>query len=61
MNETDFLIYEMYFVDGMKESEIAESMGLSLSTVHEVLAALEDMLADKEEEDDERQIMSNGF
>lgn len=50
MNETDFLIYEMYFVDGMKESEIAESMGLSLSTVHEVLAALEDMLADKEEE-----------
>lgn len=50
MNETDFLIYEMYFVDGMKESEIAESMGLSVAVVHEVLAALEDMLADKEEE-----------
>lgn len=50
MNEADLQIYEMYFVDGMKESEIAESTGLSLVVVHEVLAALEEMLADKEEE-----------
>jgi DNA-binding transcriptional regulator LsrR (DeoR family) len=49
MNQTDLQIYEMYFVDGMKESEIAESMGLSLLTVHEVLAVLEEMLSDKEE------------
>jgi DNA-binding transcriptional regulator LsrR (DeoR family) len=48
MNQTDLQIYEMYFVDGMKESEIAESMGLSLLTVHEVLAVLEEMLSDKE-------------
>ena len=49
MNDADFQIYEMYFVDGMKEAEIAKSMGLSLLTVHEVIAVLEEMLADKEE------------
>lgn len=41
MNLTDLQIFEMYFVDGMKEAEIADSLGLSLSTVHEVLAELE--------------------
>lgn len=43
MNLTDLQIFEMYFVDGMKEAEIAGSLGISLSTVHEVLAALENM------------------
>lgn len=43
MNLTDLQIFEMYFVDGMKEAEIADSLGLSLSTVHEVLAELESM------------------
>lgn len=47
MNEADLQIYEMYFVDGMKEAEIAESMGLSLLTVHEVIAVLEEMVQDK--------------
>jgi DNA-directed RNA polymerase specialized sigma24 family protein len=43
MNLTDLQIFEMYFVDGMKEAEIADSLGLSLLTVHEVLAELENM------------------
>ncbi len=42
MNDTDVKILEMYFEDGMKEAEIAESLGLSLSTIHEVLAAFEE-------------------
>jgi len=37
MNDTDFQIIEMYYEDGMKESEIAASLGLSVSTVHEVM------------------------
>ena len=41
MNTADLDILEMYFRDGMKEAEIAESMGLSLLTVQEVLAAFE--------------------
>jgi DNA-binding transcriptional regulator LsrR (DeoR family) len=41
MNDTDLRILEMYYQDGMKETEIAESLGLSLLTVHEVLAAWE--------------------
>ena len=41
MNDTDLRILEMYYQDGMKETEIAESRGLSLLTIHEVLAAWE--------------------
>lgn len=49
MNTLDVQIFEMYFVDGMKESEIAESLGLPLLTVHEVLAELERITAENEE------------
>lgn len=49
MNTIDVEIFEMYFVDGMKESEIAESLGLSLLTVHEVLAELERITAEDAE------------
>ena len=41
MNDTDLQILEMYYKDGMKETEIAKSLGLSLLIVHEVLAAFE--------------------
>jgi DNA-binding transcriptional regulator LsrR (DeoR family) len=41
MNDTDFRIAEMYFEDGMKEQEIAESLGLSLLAVHEALSLVE--------------------
>jgi len=41
MNDADLRILEMYYQEGMKETEIAESLGLSLLTVHEVLAAWE--------------------
>lgn len=41
MNDTDLQILEMYYKDGMKEKEIAKSLGLSLLTIHEVLAAFE--------------------
>lgn len=41
MNDTDLQILEMYHEDGMKAKEIAESLGLSLLTIHEVLAAWE--------------------
>lgn len=34
-------VYEMYFVDGMKEQEIADSLGVSLLAVHEALTEIE--------------------
>jgi DNA-binding transcriptional regulator LsrR (DeoR family) len=37
----ELMILDMYFEDGMKEAEIAESIGVSVSEVHEVLAAFE--------------------
>ena len=46
MNETDCQILEMYFKDGMKEHEIAESLGLSILIVHETLAELENWALD---------------
>jgi len=42
MNDTDLQIIEMYYEDGMKEAEIAESLNLSELMVHEVLAAFEE-------------------
>ena len=41
MNHIDLAIIEMYFHDGMREAEIAESLGLPLLAVHEVLAVYE--------------------
>jgi DNA-binding transcriptional regulator LsrR (DeoR family) len=41
MNDIDLQILAMYYEDGMKEKEIAESLGLSLLTIHEILAARE--------------------
>lgn len=31
----------LYFEDGLKESEIAEIVGISLSTVHDILADID--------------------
>ena len=45
-------IVEMYFHDGMKETEIAKSLGLSLTQVHEVLAAYENRDTDYDESDE---------
>jgi len=42
MNDTDLQIIEMYYEEGMKEAEIAESLGISELAVHEVLAAFEE-------------------
>ena len=42
MNDTDLKIIEMHYEDGMKESEIAESLGLPTAIVHEVLFAYEE-------------------
>jgi DNA-binding transcriptional regulator LsrR (DeoR family) len=42
VNWTDLQIIDMYYEDGMKEQEIAESLGISLLMVHEVIAALEE-------------------
>jgi predicted transcriptional regulator len=44
-------IIEMYREDGMKETEIAKSLGLSLTQVHEVLAAYENGDMDYSETD----------
>lgn len=35
-------VIEMYREDGMKEQEIAKSLGISLTEVHEILAKYED-------------------
>jgi DNA-binding transcriptional regulator LsrR (DeoR family) len=42
VNETDLKIIEMHYEDGMKESEIAASLGLPTAIVHEVLFAYEE-------------------
>lgn len=42
MSELEMEVYERYFMDGMKEEEIAEILGVSLLTVHEVISAIED-------------------
>jgi DNA-binding transcriptional regulator LsrR (DeoR family) len=41
MNETDLKIIEMHYEDGLKESEIAERLNLSTSTIREVLFEFE--------------------
>ena len=42
-------VLEMYFQDGMKEREIAKSLGIELSMVHEVLAQYENADVDRGE------------
>lgn len=37
MNDADLKILEMYYEKGMKEKEIAKSLGLTLRQVHQVL------------------------
>lgn len=41
MNDIDLKILTMYYKDGMKEKEIADSLKLSLFVVYEVLTALD--------------------
>ena len=44
-------VIEMYRNDGMKEQEIAKSLGISLTEVHEILAKYEDGDMDYSETD----------
>lgn len=41
MNDSDLQILTMYYRDGMKEKEIADSLKLSLFVVYEVLTAFD--------------------
>lgn len=41
MNATDMSILDFYFNDGMKEEEIAKSLGITVLDVHEALCAFE--------------------
>ena len=41
MNDADLQILTMYYRDGLKEREIADSLKLSLFVVYEVLAAFD--------------------
>lgn len=41
MNATDMNILELYFHEGMKEIEIATSLGITVLDVHEALCAFE--------------------
>jgi DNA-binding transcriptional regulator LsrR (DeoR family) len=54
----ELMILDMYFEDGMKEAEIAESLGITVLEVNEVLAAFEsradihpDLLGEEESDD----------
>jgi DNA-binding transcriptional regulator LsrR (DeoR family) len=42
----ELMLLDMYFEDGMKEAEIAESLGMTVLEVNEVLAAFESGKAD---------------
>ena len=53
MNDTDFEILQMYYEDGLREVEIAKITGLSVATIHEVLAAFETMLPDPSDDTSE--------
>ena len=41
MSATDMSILDLYFNDGMKEEEIARSLGITVLDVHEALCAFE--------------------
>lgn len=41
MNAIDMSILDLYFNDGMKEGEIAKSLGITVLDVHEALSAFE--------------------
>jgi transposase len=51
-------IIDMYHSDGMKEVEIAKSLGLPLTQVHDVLAAYERGDLDHDENDADVEIVS---
>lgn len=51
-------IIDMYHSDGMKEIEIAKSLGLPLTQVHDVLAAYERGDLDHDENDADVEIVS---
>ena len=51
-------IIDMYHSDGMKEVEIAKSLGLPLAQVHDVLAAYERGDLDHDENDADVEIVS---
>ncbi len=44
-------VIDMYRSDGMKEKEIAASLGISLTQIHEILAAYENRDMDYSESD----------
>ena len=50
-NDMATTIRTMYRVDGMKETEIAKSLGLTLTQVHDVLALYESDETDTSEDD----------
>jgi len=58
MNATDMSILDLYFRDGMKETEIAKSLGITVLDVHEALCAFEtgrmDIHPDLIEQEDEQ-------
>jgi hypothetical protein len=52
-------VIDMYHSDGMKESEIATSLGIPLTQVHEILAAYDkDCDADADEGEGDVEIVS---
>ena len=52
--EIEIDVIDMYHSEGMKETEIATSLGISLTQVHEILAAYDDDCdADADESYDE--------
>jgi DNA-directed RNA polymerase specialized sigma subunit len=52
-------VIDMYHSDGMKEAEIATSLGISLMQVHEILAAYDkDCDADADEDLGDNEIVS---
>jgi DNA-directed RNA polymerase specialized sigma subunit len=48
-SDLEISVLEMYFQDSMKEREIAASLGIELSMVHEVLANYENADVDAAE------------
>ena len=49
--EIEIDVIDMYHSEGMKETEIATSLGISLTQVHEILAAYERGDMDYDESD----------
>ena len=57
--ELEIDVIDMYHSEGMKEAEIAKSLGISLIEVHAILAAYDkDCDADADEGEDDVEIVS---